>query len=181
MGPMARDSVPPGKLAAESLYEYALRALVRRSHTLAEIEAKLGRRAAAEEDVETVVRRLREHGYLDDVRVAESHSAIRREFHLLGRKRVLDELERRGVDASTAESAVEQSYEDCDEAALARAFLRRKLGSLADGAGIADRKRLAALYRALARAGFEAQAIHTALREVSADSEFLDGLAEAAE
>ncbi len=179
MVPMARVPVPSGKLSAEALYEYALRALARRSHTVAELEAKIRRRCAEEEDVDAVVEKLRRHGYLDDARVAESHTAIRRDFNVLGRKRVLVELKRRGVEEGMAEEAVADSYEDCDESELARIYLRRKIGALADGGRIEDPKRIARLFRALARAGFDSSAITDALRDVSADGELLDELAEA--
>ncbi len=178
MMPMARVRVPPGKIAGEALYEYALRALGRRAHTLAELEAKLRRRSVAEEDVEFVVGRLREHGYLDDTRVAEVHSSVRRGFHLLGRKRVLDELERRGVDEATAEGAVSEAYEDCDESELAKAFLRRKLGASPEGGAVRDPKRLARLYRSLARAGFDPSAARDALRDISGNAEALEALEE---
>ena len=175
---MARVRVPSGKLEAEALYEYALRTLARRSHTLAELEAKIRRRCAEEEDVEVILERLCSHGYLDDARVAEAHSTTRRDFNLLGRKRVLGELKRRGVEESMAESAVADAYGDCDESALARAFLRRKVGALPEGGKIEDPRHLARLFRALARAGFNASAIADALRDVSDDGEFVEALAE---
>ena len=181
MVPMRGVRVPSGKLGAEALYEYALRALARRSHTLAELETKIRRRCAEEGDVEVVLERLRSHGYLDDARVAESHSAIRREFSLLGRKRVLGELRRRGVEESTARNAVADAYASCDESALARAFLRRKVGALPEGAKITDPRQLARLFRALARAGFDPSAIADALRGVSDDDELVDVLAESSE
>lgn len=175
---MARVRVPSGKLKAEALYEYALRALACRSHTLAEMEAKIRRRCADQDDVEVVIQRLRSHGYVNDIRVAEAHSAMRRDSGLLGRRRVLGELKRRGVDEATAEAAITEAYEDRDESALARAFLRRKVGSLRDGSRIQDPKHLARLFRALARAGFDYPAISDALRDVSDDTEFLEALSE---
>lgn len=175
---MARVRVPSGKLGAEALYEYALRALARRSHTLAELEAKIRRRCADQDDVEVVIQRLRSNGYLDDVRVAEAHFSMRRDFDLLGRRRVLGELKRRGVDEATAEAVVAGTYDDRDESALARAFLRRKVGPLPEGGRIQDSKHLARLFRALARAGFDYPAIADALRDVCDDTELLEALSE---
>lgn len=179
MIPMARR--PITKLPAHALYEYALRALARRSHTFAELEAKLSRRCNAEEVVNEVLSRLRGHGYLDDERVAEAHSALRRDHALLGQKRVLAELRRRGVKESLAEKAVANAYQELDESELARQFLRRKFGFLDQGAPapVNDRKTLLRLYRALLRAGFDVPAVVDALRDVSSNDELLDQLAEA--
>ncbi len=166
-------------MAAEALYEYALRALSRRSHTSAELEAKLSRRCAHDEDVAGVMERLCGHGYLDDERLAESYSVFRRDYALLGHKRVLGELRRRGVEGASAERAVADAYEESDESELARKYLRRKLGTRLGDTRIDDRRQLARLYRALVRAGFEPPAILEAFRDVSADSELLESLAEA--
>ena len=175
---MARRAVT--NLFRRSLYQYALRALARRSHTLAELEAKLARRCASHEEVSRVLSRLREHGYLDDERVAAAHSALRRDQSLVGQKRVLDELRRRGVKEALAERAVADAYRELDESELARRFLRRKFGSLAAGPPIDDRKVVLRLYRALVRAGFDHPAVYDAIREVSSNDELLDRLAEAA-
>jgi SOS response regulatory protein OraA/RecX len=121
------------------------------------LRAKLARRSAEEAEVEKVVARLRDNGYVDDDLVAESHSEFRRDYAMVGQKRVLDELRRRGVDPSTAERAVEVAYAEADEAGLARNFLRRKLGQDLKGAKIEGPRELNRLYGALARAGFDAR------------------------
>ena len=164
-------------MAPDNLYEYALRALGRRPHTSAELRAKLARRSTEEDVVEAVISRLRDNGYVDDELVAESHSEFRRDYALVGHKRVLDELRRRGVESSTAERVVEEAYEDADEAELARNFLRRKLGQDLAGVKINGRRDLNRLYGALARAGFEPHVIADVLREVSDDDQLLDALA----
>lgn len=171
----------PRKLSAEPLYDYALRALGRRSHTKAELETKLASRCADERDVPAVLERLVAHGYLNDERVAESHATFRRDHALMGQKRVLQELRRRGVSESTAEGSVAEAYRDSSEIELARDFLRRKLGSRFETDRISDRKELGRLFRALARAGFAAAAISAALGQVSEDTESLEGLEELAE
>lgn len=177
---MAGVSRTSNKLAPEDLYEYALRALGRRPHTSAELRAKLARRSAEEGAVEAVISRLRDNGYVDDALVAESHSEFRRDYALVGHKRVLDELRRRGVEASTAERVVEEVYEEANETELARNFLRRKLGQDLAGVRINGRRELNRLYSALARAGFESHVIADVLREVSEDDELLDALANVA-
>ena len=178
---MEPDTRVSRKLSAEPLYEYALRSLGRRSHTKAELETKLASRCADRRDVPAVLQRLVAHGYLNDERVAESHATFRRDHALMGRKRVLQELQRRGVRESTAEGSVAEAYRDSSETELAREFLRRKLGSRFETDRISDRKELGRLFRALARAGFGAAAISAALGRVSEDSEWLEGLADLAD
>ena len=176
---MDRSASAPARLAKEDLYDYALRILARRSHTPAELRFKLARRCASSNDVETVVASLRSHGYLDDGLVAESHSESRRNHALLGSKRVLAELRRRGVDESLAERTVAEVYGDADESELARQFLRRKLGTQSLRPSIRAPKEILRLYRALVRAGFGPSAIDAALRTVSSNDRLLDQLAEA--
>ena len=176
---MGRVKVPPGRLAADALHEYALRALARRSHTVHEIEAKIRRRSASEADVAAVLQRLGSLGLLDDERVAETHSAVRREVGVVAPRRVLDELKRRGVQETTARDAVEDAFQGHEESELAIAHLRRKLGAQLGEGSVEDPRELARLYRALARAGFRPSAIAEALRSVAADSEWADALAEA--
>ena len=176
---MARVGRAPKKLAGEALYQHALRALAHRSYTCAELQAKLLRRCIRVADVEEVLSRLRSHGYVDDERVAESHSAFRRDHALVGRKRVLVELRRRGIADSLARRAVAQAYGESDESELAREFLRRKLGKRSEARPVGTSKEILRLYRALVRAGFESSAITTALGAVSSNDELLDRLSEA--
>lgn len=180
MRTMARTRSTPGRLAAEALYQYALRLLSRRSHTRAELERKLMRRCAREEDIPDVLDRLRDYGYLDDASVAASHSALRREAALVGPKRVLGELRRRGIDQAVACQAVADEYDGSDELSLAREHLRRKLGLRRSGARIESRQEGVRLFRALLRAGFSASVVATALGEVAGNPEWLEPLADAA-
>lgn len=170
--------MPSGRLKAEALYEHALRLLGRRAHTRVELEIKLRRRSATRKGVAKVVDRLERHGYVDDTAVAEAYSVMRRDSALMGPRRVLDELRRRGVDELTAENAVASAYGGREEVDFARALLRRKLGAEPGNGEVNDPKRMARLFRALARAGFGPNTIADALRDVCSDTELLDGLVE---
>ena len=173
---MARRSAQ--LLAPEALFEYAVQALSRRALTTTELRGRLERRAAQPRDVDEVLERLTSVGYLDDSRVAESYSRFRKEFEALGPKRVVRELRRRGVDASVAEDAVDEAYHDTDETKLIDAHLQKKLGEQYRERKIEDPKVIARLYRGLLRAGFPGDRIVEALREISSDSEWLDGFAD---
>ncbi len=69
----------PRKLAAGELWDYALRALGSRAHSAGELRAKLLRRAERAEDIGSILTRLKECGYLDDRRFAESFSTAQLE------------------------------------------------------------------------------------------------------
>ncbi len=173
---MARRS--PQLLAPEALFEYAVQALARRALTTTELRTRLERRSARPRDVDEVLDRLTSVGYLDDSRVAESHSYFRKEYEALGPNRVVRELQRRGVDVSVAESAVGEVYGDTDEAQLIHTYLQKHLGEAYRERKIEDPRHIARLYRGLLRAGFPGDRIVEALREISSDSEWLDGFGE---
>lgn len=168
----------PKRLAATALFDYAVKALARRSLTAAELRKRLEARAARPEDVNQVLARLGQLGYLDDARLAESYARFRRDYEGLGRLRVLRDLERRGVDRKVAEKTVGETYRESDELDLVRAQIRKRLGGRADELPIEDRKRLTALFRALIRAGFSSARIVEGLREISSDTEWLEAFAE---
>ena len=74
----------PRKLHTESeLYDYALGALGRRMRSVAEMKRLLRMRVEADTEfgqtlMELVVRRLKDHGYLNDARYAATYSSLRR-------------------------------------------------------------------------------------------------------
>lgn len=172
------------KLAPEALFAYAVKALERRAHTEQELRAKLQRRASATASVAETVKRLKSIGYLDDQRTAESHAYGRREFQRFGKRRVMTELQRRGVAFDTAKQTVEQAYDKVNELDLIREHLRRKLSCDPD-AQLKDQKQFARVVRNLQGAGFSSGKIIEALGKVVAEPEWLEGLedrlAEAAE
>ncbi len=168
----------PKLLAAAALYDYAVAALARRSLTVAELRSRLERRAARPHDVQEVLQRLREIGYLDDAQLADSYARFRRDYEGLGRLRIVRDLERRGVERKVAEKTVGQAFQDTDELELVRHQIRRRLGSRADELPLSDRKQIAALFRALLRAGFSSARIVEGLQEIASDTDWLEAFAE---
>jgi regulatory protein len=166
------------RLGVAALFDYAVAALARRSLTQIELRARLKPRAARPADVENVLQRLAEIGYLDDARLAESYSRFRRDYEGLGKQRVLRDLARRGVDPAVAEQAVAGAYAGTDELELIRDHLRRKLGSCYGETRVDDPKRLTSLYRSLIRAGFPSAKIVIALQEISSNSDWLEASAD---
>lgn len=154
----------------EALWDFAVKALAARAHSAGELRRKLLRRAGDPADVDTVLRRLKEYGYLDDARYAESFAATRLQDRTLGSRRVLRDLRERFIAPKLAEQAVRQVYQDVDEDRLVENHIRRRLRAVQ----FQDAKELAAAYRRLMRAGFSSGAILRALKKFARQPELLD-------
>lgn len=158
----------PRKLASEdALYGAALRALMRRAHSVYEMRQYLERRAEDKETVQSVLRRLKEHGYLDDARYAKQFARVRAQNRRQGSYRIARDLRARGVPDRHIEAALAETFEETDEATLVRQRLERKLRSFR---GAFDQRKLASLYRSLLRAGFSADVIRKELRSLTRDA-----------
>lgn len=164
----------PRKLAAEELYEYAVKCLGARAYSAGDLKAKLRQRAAQPADVERIVARLEDHGYLDDRRFAESYAAARVENDGFGRLRVLQDLREHRVSGALAEQAVTQALGDKTEEELMDTFIERRMPSVFSGGPIEDDRKLAAAYRKLRRAGFRSGAILTALKRRAKHPDLLE-------
>jgi len=165
----------PQPLAAGALWEYALRVLAGRAHSSGELREKLRRRAERAEDVDDVLARLKQSGYLDDQRYAESYAASRLSSEKFGRTRVIRGLRQHRVAPALAEQTVEKVYRDVDEVALIEEWVRRKYRTAAREGLFADEKDLAAAYRRLVRAGFRSDEILKVLKRFARNPELLDG------
>ena len=166
-------SIPKKKDAAE-LWAYALRALGRRALSAAEIRQRLKEKAANPDDVEPVMAKLGEYGYLNDERFAEEYAGARRVNQGLGRMRVLRDLRGRRVGSEAAAQAVEKIYADTDEVKLVEEFVARKFRSYNLKEYLADPKHLASAYRKLRYAGFGPTACIRVLKRYSEHAEEIE-------
>jgi regulatory protein len=161
----------------EEMYEYAVGALGRRMRTVAELKRLMRARVEdpeseyAETLVESVIRRLKDRGYLNDSNYAAYYSSMRRDNQKFGRGRVITELKTRGVHASVIEKAVETAYESVNEEKQARDYLRKKRLEKPK-----DQKQTARIFRQLARAGFRTKTIFSILKKWDVDDETLTAL-----
>lgn len=112
--------------------------------------------------------RLQQQGYLSDARYAKSFTAVRKDTHRLGQRRVTQELARKGVAKEIITETVSSAYAEADEATLVRAFLARKRVTQPEAR---DDKARARVFRMLARAGFSAHAILAVFRCWTAPSD----------
>ena len=160
-----RSRSPARKLETEQqLYASALRALMRRAHSIHEMRAHLNRRADDKDYVSAVIAKLREQRYLDDSRYALDYARSHAQSRRQGRFRIARELRARGVPDRYIESAVDSVFAETDEASLIRARLTRRLAHLR---GPLDQKKIASLYCNLLGAGFSSDIIRAELKGIT--------------
>lgn len=164
----------PKPLDLNGLLNYAARALSARAQTSSELREKLKRRAARREDVEEVIGRLKDSGYLNDKRFAESFAAWRRENEGFGKARVLRDLMARRVAPALARQTADAAFRQADEVAMIEKFLERKYRGKDLGALLAQEKHLASAYRRLRGAGFSAGNSIRVLKRYAAEAERLE-------
>jgi regulatory protein len=160
----------------DELYAYAIGALGRRMRSVAELKRLLRVRVDAETEygrtlVELVIRRLKDQGYLNDVRYAAAYSSLRRDNEKFGRRRVISDLKAKGLHAEVIDKAVDAAFDDVNEERQARDYLRRKRISKPK-----DQKQVARVFRQLLRAGFGSKAIFAILKKWDVDEETLGAL-----
>jgi regulatory protein len=155
----------PKKLdSEEQLYASALRALMRRAHSVYEMRQALERRAPSEETAARVLARLKRERLLDDARFALQFARHQVASRRRGRFRIARDLRARGVADRHIEAALAEIFAETDETQLLRRRIQRRLRQLR---GPLDQRKLASLYSSLLRAGFPADSIRRELRGLS--------------
>jgi regulatory protein len=160
---------------AAALWEYALRLLAGRAHSSGELREKLRLKAESAADVDPTIARLKDYGYLNDRKFAESFAAARLENEGLGKTRVLADLSRRRVAPAVAQQTVGKVYAEVDEEALAEEYVRRKFRMASKENLFQDEKQMASAYRRLVRAGFRSATAVAVLKRFAGDPDLLDG------
>jgi len=155
----------PRQLETEAeLYDVAVRALMRRAHSVHEMKQKLERRSENKLLVQLVMARLKENGQIDDARYAKQFARQRTEGRKQGKFRVARDLRARGVPDRHIEAALEEAGKETDEGAMVRQRIERKLRSYR---GEIDEKKMASIYGSLLRAGFSANVVRRELKAVT--------------
>ncbi len=166
----------PRQLSSDELFAYAVKKLGRRAASVGEIRSSLAARAHDPVDVEGVLQRLKDYGYLNDQRFAESFASARLENEGFGQSRVLRDLRQHRVAPDLAERTVAEMYSGKDELALIEQFIRRKYRSAAREGLFESDKELAAAFRRLVRAGFSSANSIGVLKRFAANPDLLDAL-----
>ncbi len=149
-------------------FEKALELLAVREHFRAELEEKLVRRGFEQPEIETALERCERLGYLDDRRAAERFVEVHVVRKGWGRRRIEQELRRRGAPADVvAEAAAIPRKTELDalEVALRRAGARARPGWWR-----LPRER-ARMVSSLLRRGFDAEDARRAVDRLAAERE----------
>ena len=147
----------------EKLYEGAVRALARRARSSGEMRQLLSKNKATSAQIEEILHRLRENGYLDDARFARYYAASRLENDLHGKARVRRDLAAKRLKPEIADAALGKTFENVDEHELLRQYLRRKVRI---SKPLSNPATVASLYRRLLRAGFSSATIVQELKKL---------------
>jgi regulatory protein len=147
-------------MAARKLeaFDRAAAALGRRARSAHELERWLLQRGFDRADVTDAVQRLTELGAIDDSQFARAFARSRALGKGMSRRRLAQELSRRGVDRRMADAAIAEVLEEesVDERALLEQAARKKLAVLAGEDRDVVKRRL---YGYLARRGYTASDI----------------------
>lgn len=104
-----------------------MRYLAPRPRSVAEVRRHLLKKRYMPDEVDAAIRRLSEHGYLDDIAFVRYWLEQRARFRPKGPFALRAELRAKGVEASLIDSVLSEGSEDADEAAAARAALEPRL------------------------------------------------------
>ncbi len=163
-----RKRAPREPLEEAALYEYAVRSLGRKMRTVAELKRLMHLRVepgeAGEAKMNAVVTRLIEQQYLNDTRYAADYTRIRQENERFGRRRVQQELVRRGVHSNIIETTLDTAYSDMPERELAQRYIARKRLRKPT-----NDKETARVVRSLVRAGFSLGTVFALLKDWKVD------------
>ena len=154
-----------------STYERALDMLEARSRGVAELRRLLIRKGEPEADVDAAIERLRAAGVLDDANFARQLTRSKALGAGLSRRRIQQELSKRGVAREVSTDAIAEVFEEegVDEDAAIERVARKKLRMLTK---VDDATRKRRLYGFLARRGYDSNAIQRVIKVVLNDDDF---------
>ena len=138
-----------------SLHTRAMKYLVRREHSRAELHAKLLLKATPDVDVDRVLDELAARGWLSDFRAAEQLVRMRR--NRFGMQRIAHELRQKGIGEDLINDALPQMKDT--ELEAARNIWQRKFGIVPE-----DAKEKAKQLRFMQSRGFMPDVIFKVLR-----------------
>jgi regulatory protein len=148
-----------------STYERALDMLEARARAVTELRRLLIKKGEPPEDVDAAIERLRTTGLLDDANFARQLTRSKALGGGHSRRRIQQELAKRGVARDVSDEAIEEVFEEesIDEPTAIERVARKKM-RLLGGLDPATQKRR--LFGFLARRGYNSDAIARVLRVV---------------
>lgn len=146
-------------------YDRALNMIALRARSSSELRRLLIRKGEPAELVDVAIERLVRAGFLDDASFARQFTRSKAVGAGLSRRRVQQELARRGVARAIADVAIAEVFDEerVDESDNLERVARKKMKSLASLDATVQRRRL---YSFLARRGYDSDDIARTVRNV---------------
>ena len=162
---LGREQEVAAEEDALRVYDRAVAMLAARGRAARDLERQLVRKGEPPELARKAVERLTAQGFLDDAAFARSFVRSKSSGAGLAKRRLEQELGRKGVDRAVVADAIDEVFEEeeVDEAAAAEALARKRNQSLGTADAPARRRRL---YAFLARRGYSPDVIATAVSKV---------------
>jgi len=158
-----RDLTPEEK--RRRTFERAVKLIAAKSRSVAELrERLLQSRQANKSDVEAVISRLKEYGYLDDERFAFSYASLKVKQRPIGRRRLERDLKFKKVDSAVANEALELVYTETTEEELIDRAIEKRIRLRGKPK---DRLAAKSLFDHLLRQGFPFELVSEKVRAVS--------------
>lgn len=151
-----------------STYERALDMLEARARAVGELRRLLVKKGEPAADVDAAIERLQRGGLLDDANFARQYTRSKALGPGLSRRRVQQELAKRGVSREVSDAAIAEVFAEegvGDEVTIER-VARKKLRMLAKLDEATQRRRL---YGFLARRGYDGEDVGRVVRELTGE------------
>ena len=143
----------PGDRDAEKATAAALKMLAARPRTEIQLRERLMQKPWANRRlIDDCIRRLKEMGYVNDGRFAESYASHRLSVRPIGRARLARELALKKVDRKTIDRALDQAFAETAEDGLIDLAIQKRIRTHGNPADRGGEKRM---FDHLARLGFE--------------------------
>ena len=164
-----KPSEAPSNLSPEErrkrTFDKAIKLISAKSRSIAELRERLLQYSWANKtDVETVIARLKEYGYLDDERFAFSYASLKVKQRPLGRRRMERDLKFKKVDAAVADEALELIYAETSEEELIDRAIEKRIRLKGKPTNLLDSK---SLFDHLLRLGFPFELVSEKVRAQS--------------
>ena len=121
------EPLDPDKARAR-VFQRAGKLLAAKARSVEELrERLLESQGATEPIVDTVIERLREYGYLNDARYAQTYASLRVQQRPIGRQRMERDLRMKKIDKETVDAALDLVYEEKPEAELIDSAIAKRI------------------------------------------------------
>lgn len=161
-----QEPLDPAKARAR-VFQRAGKLLAAKARSVEELRERLLEGSGATGPiVDTVIERLREYGYLNDARYAQTYASLRVQQKPIGRQRLERDLRMKKIDKATVDAALDSVYEEKPEAELIDIAIAKRIRLRGKPQTRADAKKL---FDHLLRQGFAFELVGEKVRAVAKD------------